>query len=160
MVFLCEFAKSLLKCTCISLLSNTFNLATRLRHLPMYSGHSEYICWHSLYPVHLCTIWGHWNFRLFVMPHTSQHTQDLPNLSDDCDLWNHPVFWLLLAPTNQRSKCKIATRRHTHTKTKPILRLGAFGPSNKTTNNRFVLIVHSIKNFCPFSLNIFIKYFI
>ena len=67
----------------------------------MYSGHSEYINFadiHSTLCIYKCTIWGHWNFRLFVMPHTSQHTQDLPNLSDDCDLWNHPVFWLLLAP--------------------------------------------------------------
>ena len=44
------------------------------------------------------TIWGHWNFRLeFVMPQTSQHTRDLPNLSYACDLWKqHLVFRLLL----------------------------------------------------------------
>ena len=48
-------------------------------------------------PVHWCTIWGHWNFRLeFVMPQ-SQHTRDLPNLFYDCDLWKHLVFRLLLA---------------------------------------------------------------
>ena len=32
-----------------------------------------------------------------VVPHTSQHTRDLPNhLSYDCNLWNHLVFRLLL----------------------------------------------------------------
>ena len=37
-------------------------------------------------------------FRLeFVMSRTSQHTWDLQNLSYDCDLWKHLVFWLLLA---------------------------------------------------------------
>ena len=50
-------------------------------HSPVYSG-TKYICW-----VHWCTIWGHWNFRLLV----------IPNLSYDCDIWKHLVFRLLLA---------------------------------------------------------------
>ena len=65
-------------------------------HSPVYSGRLLRFVLPT--PVHWCTLWGHWNFRLeFVMSQTSQHTRDLPNLSCDCDLWRHLVFRLLLA---------------------------------------------------------------
>ena len=52
--------------------------------------------WHS--PVEYIYFATHWNFQLeFVMPRTSQHTRDLPNVSYDYDIWKHPVFRLLLA---------------------------------------------------------------
>ena len=47
-------------------------------------------------PVHWCTIWDYWNFRLEFVTHTSQHTWDLPYLSYDCVFWIHLVFLLLL----------------------------------------------------------------
>ena len=44
-------------------------------------------------PMHWCTIWGYWNFRLeFVMPHTTH-----PRPTYDYNLWKHVVFRLLLA---------------------------------------------------------------
>ena len=72
-------------------------------HLPVYSSHLEYIILLTFTlptPVYWCTIWGYRNLQLeFVrqMPHTSQHTRDLPNLSYDCNLWKHLIFRLLLA---------------------------------------------------------------
>ena len=39
---------------------------TRLAQSPVHSGRLEYICWHSIYPVHWCTM-GHGNFWLFVI---------------------------------------------------------------------------------------------
>ena len=53
---------------------------------------------HSAQPGALIRYLGYWNFRLeFVMPHISQQTWDLANLSYDCDLWKHLVFLLHLA---------------------------------------------------------------
>ena len=50
---------------------------------------------HSAQPGALIRYLGYWNFRLeFVMPHISQQTRDLPNLSYDCDLWKDLVFFI------------------------------------------------------------------